>query len=348
MKKLFVLLLCTYFLNQLQAQLVSACGSIDSRNNSNGQANNCAGGATPIASNFINTIYATVPASAKTADITFKYVNTNYLTLKPFAITKISQTVNGVTTVLDSPVGPAGVPTLTGSNDALVKYCVYKTNISTTGTLKFELTDPETGIIYGSCFYEAACSGNCIPSSIVLPIVLNSLTAKKTTTGVLLEWRSFNEVNTEKYFVEKSRDGRQFTELTHRSATGNNTAAYSVTDFNPAMAVNYYRIKLLKIDGSFEYSNIVQIKFQTEKVTVTNVQPTVFINALTIDVDAATAEPVFIKLYNVQGKLIRNKSSLLAAGKNTILLDKLSSLHKGIYTLHISSGAYSWRTKVIR
>ena len=78
------------------------CASVDSRNNGN-NTGVCAGsGSNPIASNFNSTIYATVPSTSKTGNITFKWANGTEPTAPP-AISKVW--INGALTA--TQIGPA-------------------------------------------------------------------------------------------------------------------------------------------------------------------------------------------------------------------------------------------------
>ncbi|MEO6404305.1 MAG: T9SS type A sorting domain-containing protein [Ferruginibacter sp.] len=349
MKKLTLTFFSAFASLCMYAQYPVACGSITSRNNSNGQANTCAGvSGTLVATNFASTIYATVPSGAKTADITFKYLGVNYLTLKPYAITKISQTVSGVTTVLNCPVGPAGVPSLTGSNDALVKYCVYVTNIPTAGTINFELTNPETGTLYGACFYDGTCAGNCPSTGGALAVEMNSFKAKKVTDGIMLEWATANEFNTWGFDIEKSSDGKNFVKIDDQQVSGTGVATYSYMDYMPNAGANYYRLKIRNNDGSFQYSKIVQIKDASAVFVVNSVQPNPFISDISIDAYSLKTSAFNIQVLDFNGKVVAKQQTVAAAGTNQFKITNLTKLNKGIYVLKISCGSNTWQQKIIK
>ncbi|MEO7484265.1 MAG: T9SS type A sorting domain-containing protein [Ferruginibacter sp.] len=348
MKKLHIALFAILISTKLLAQYPSGCGSVSARNNSNGQANNCAAASgTPVAANFVGTPYASLPAGAKTADITFKYLGTDYTTLKPYAITEISVTSGGITTIINSPVGPAAVPTLTGSNDALVKYCVYITNIPTSGTLNFKLVNPETGAVYGSCFYDAACNANCNSTGSTLPIDFLSLKGRKTTAGILLEWTTTNEINTQKFEIEKSQDGQRFAKIDEKPAIGSGSSNYSYADNQLNTVANYYRIKTLNIDGSFQYSNIIQVK-DAAVFSVTKIQPNPFVSEIIIDANLEKTATCFIQILDLNGKEVIRKQVITTVGNNRITVDGLSKLNKGIYVIKISCDNGSWQQKLIK
>ena len=111
-----LLLLTGIFSVQGQTNTVnigSDCGMINARNNGNGGANTCPGANnTAVATNFVNTSYASVPSGTKTGDIRIRWVVSG--TLYPPAIRKIYETNNGQTVLTTLPVGPAGLPTQSG------------------------------------------------------------------------------------------------------------------------------------------------------------------------------------------------------------------------------------------
>ncbi len=348
MKKLHFVLLATIISTKLFAQYPTGCGSISARNNSNGQANNCAASSgTPVAANFVGTPYATLPSGAKTADITFKYLGVDYTTLRPYAITEISVTVGATTTIINSPVGPAGVPTLTGSNDALVKYCVYVTNIPTSGTLNFKLVNPETGAIYGACFYDASCNANCNSTGSLLPLQAISLKGKKSGSNILLEWSTTNEINTQTFEIERSQDGQRFTKIDEKPAIGSGSSNYSYADNQFNTVANYYRIKTLNVDGSFQYSNIIQVKDEAV-FSVTKIQPNPFVNAIIIDANLEKAATCFIQILDMNGKEVAKKQFNTSVGNNRITIDGLGKLNKGIYVVKLICDNNTWQQKLIK
>ena len=288
-----------------------------------------------------------VPVGAKTADITFKYLNTNYLTLTPYAITQISQTVGGITTIINSPEGPAGVPTLSGANDALVKYCVYVTNIATSGTLNFQLRNPVTGSLYGTCFYDANCIGNCNSTGGVLAVQFIDFKGKKNGSTVLLEWATTNEINTRAFEIEKSNDGRQFNGVATQQAAGTGSVNYNYTDNQPFAGSTFHRLKVINSTRDVQYSNVIQVK-DNASFSINKIQPNLFVDKITIEVSLEKAAPLYIQLLDVNGKVIAKKQVIGIAGVNNINLTDLSLLTKAVYIIKITSDNNKWMQKLIK
>lgn len=93
-----------------------------------------------------------------------------------------------------------------------------------------------------------------------LPVTLLYFEVKRnfeTSTGTTLEWKTASEKNNAYFAVEKSLDGKTFTEagrvIGKNAATG---ALYSFEDKNPASRA-YYRLKQVDFDGTTTYSGVI-------------------------------------------------------------------------------------------
>ncbi len=94
-----------------------------------------------------------------------------------------------------------------------------------------------------------------------LPVRLVSFSAQQLDGQVQLKWQSASEENTSHFDVERSADGQQFDPLLTKKAQGNSAAlvSYNAIDNSPLSGTSYYRLKMVDLDGTFEYSNIVAV-----------------------------------------------------------------------------------------
>ena len=97
-------------------------------------------------------------------------------------------------------------------------------------------------------------------------------------------------------------------------------------DNKPYRGVNYYRLKLINIDGSFEYSNILRISFNDAAVTLT---PNPAKSFVTVGHPIAD-ETTYITLYDLSGKAVKTIFVPYNSAQTKI---NLSGLAKGIYKL---------------
>ncbi|MEM9987038.1 MAG: T9SS type A sorting domain-containing protein, partial [Bacteroidota bacterium] len=80
---------------------------------------------------------------------------------------------------------------------------------------------------------------------------------------VQLEWGTALERNTDHFVLERSSDGRAFMPLSRVPAQGDadTPTYYTYDDADPLSGLNYYRIKQVDLDGSFNLSEIRQAHF---------------------------------------------------------------------------------------
>src|SRR5204862_3127439 len=99
-----------------------------------------------------------------------------------------------------------------------------------------------------------------------LPLVLAEFTGTiNSNNSVSLEWKTSSELNSKEFDVERSVDGVNFEAISIVPAAGNSTVTinYSHRDEDhPQKSVLYYRLKLLDIDGRYEYSKVLRLRFR--------------------------------------------------------------------------------------
>ncbi len=84
------------------------------------------------------------------------------------------------------------------------------------------------------------------------------LKAGNTQSNNHLTWIIAKKEEVNEFVIETSEDGRFYTELAGLKAE-NNRFYYSYIHLNVPTAINYYRIRVLKLDGKFIYSNIAKV-----------------------------------------------------------------------------------------
>jgi len=110
---------------------------------------------------------------------------------------------------------------------------------------------------------NAGFYGSIPLATALLPLKLTSFTAQKSGAIGQLNWNTLNEKNSAYFEVERAVNGQDFISIAKVAANGNSTLpiTYTFTDNQPATGVNYYRLKMMDLDGQFEYSDIVSLNF---------------------------------------------------------------------------------------
>lgn len=117
------------------------------------------------------------------------------------------------------------------------------------------------GNINGFSDFAIGIAGGQVP--VVLPVKLTTFTVKVTQSYINLNWQTLNELNNDKFVIERSVNGLDFIPV--GEVNGNGTSGhvnhYAWQDRNPQPGNNYYRLKQLDLDGATEYSEVRLARF---------------------------------------------------------------------------------------
>lgn len=137
-------------------------------------------------------------------------------------------------------------------------------NSNATGTTS-NLTNKATMKSTNLPFYNWVASLSNSP----LPITLVDFKIAETTSDhITLSWSTTMEKNFDKFIIERSVNGQTFESIAELKGAGNSKTAlnYSYQDNDPLIGTNYYRLKSVDLDKTFEYSkNVVSANFASHK-----------------------------------------------------------------------------------
>ena len=125
-----------------------------------------------------------------------------------------------------------------------------------------------------------------------------------STKNVKLDWATVNENVPSKYVVERSNDGKVFTEMSDVKSQNKTVNIYRFDDTDPKMGRAYYRIKHIEADGKISYSEIKKSVLYINGGDQIMAYPNPVGNQLFVELlDAENTEGV-IEVYNIQGSLM--------------------------------------------
>ncbi len=226
-------------------------------------------------------------------------------------------------------------------------------NISVAQTYTYDNNHQLIGIQYDNGItvviqYDA--NGNRISLSTSggpLPVTLLSFNAQKSGLQVLLTWTTSEEINTDKFEIEYSKDANNFFSFVTVPAKGNSSVRsnYSTIHCCPVEGVNYYRLKMIDKDGIFKYSEIRKVVFEFVNVMKVYPNPSPSKSTLNISFIKAFTQDGTITIYNSNGALMYN--SILSKGKKTTQVNT-SSFSAGSYYVAVSVEGEIYKEKFIK
>jgi hypothetical protein len=170
-----------------------------------------------------------------------------------------------------------------------------------------------------------------------LPLHLISFTGSLSPgQQILLNWQTVNELNTSCFFVEYAPDGVHFSKMDAITAANNNVSVsdYSYMDTHPRIGDNYYRLRMIDIDGRFTYSVIV-------KVSLAGSQPALALypnpaSGSVLVLLPSSRYSALLTLVNMNGETVRKFPVEKDAAQIRV---GLQGLAPGIYTLLWNDGS---------
>ena len=161
-----------------------------------------------------------------------------------------------------------------------------------------------------------------------LPVNLLSFEAVKQTKKVLLQWTTDNELNADKYIVERSTDGINYSAIgTVAAFNSSNKNNYNFIDLQPYAGLNFYRLKMLDKDATFRYSPIRKVDFNNAGDDIA-VYPNPVIDGKLFVVSSGNANSAI--LIDAAGRTMK---SFMLNGRNNTL--DLKGIAKGMYQIRI-------------
>jgi hypothetical protein len=161
-----------------------------------------------------------------------------------------------------------------------------------------------------------------------LPVTL-VFTAIRQGNTALLTWKVTAERDVLSYTLERSINGISYAAIASYSSDGR--AEYNKTDAQPATGLNYYRVRVLNLNGKEEYSEIKIVRFDSKGVITIFPNPATDIVNIQLP-DNWQGRQVKIDLINQMGQVVISKTPSQASQVESINVSRLSA---GIYNLRL-------------
>ncbi len=184
--------------------------------------------------------------------------------------------------------------------------------------------------------------------SSLLPVALEDYTVALKGAKVQVRWTTSAESNNARFNIERSADGKNFTEVAAIPATGNSTGkAYEWTDERPLTNLSYYRLTQTDLDGRKEIFSMKKIMNRVAGDRSIIVAPNPFVNELTAFVNVPHIQHVNITVTDISGRVLKTLNGKYAEGAAEINI-KTTDLPNGIYFLKIKGENFAQTQKIVK
>lgn len=186
-----------------------------------------------------------------------------------------------------------------------------------------------------------------------LPVTMLYLNAKANNLDAVVRWATGTEINCRGFALERSIDGKTFTEINFIKGAGNSkiTQQYSYQDADifTATKTAYYRLKQVDFDGSYTYSEVVVVKQEGVQNEQISVYPNPVMDKLTIEIETLKGGAADVIITDITGKTISSLPINVIKGFNKYELNNTTNLTNGVYMITIvQNGQKVYNSKFVK
>ncbi len=140
-----------------------------------------------------------------------------------------------------------------------------------------------------------------VNSALALPVELVTFRAAALDKAIQLTWETASELNNDHFEIERSGDLAHWQNIGQVAAHG--AGSYSFEDRQPLKGTNYYRLRQVDRDGSFEHSKVVSAKLESQLPDLVP-YPNPFHDQLVIPLPESGYGPGRLRIFDVVGRSI--------------------------------------------
>ncbi len=170
-------------------------------------------------------------------------------------------------------------------------------------------------------------------------VELNPLTANVSGNSVTLNWSTSSETNNRGFEIQKKSTGEFETiAFVNGSGTTSTVNSYSFTDRELTATHYIYRLKQVDFDGTFSYSNEVEINLLPENAELYQNYPNPFNPTTKVKFSIPNTDRAVITIFDMLGQRVMevvNKE--FTAGTHEVEIDA-RSLSSGVYVYQLTVG----------
>jgi hypothetical protein len=182
-----------------------------------------------------------------------------------------------------------------------------------------------------------------------VPVELISFNAEVINNEIVLSWMTGSEINNLGFSIEKSFDRINWETRGFINGKGTSTEInyYRFVDNSLSNVRIFYRLKQLDYDGSYSYSQIIEIEIPVNNFTLSQNFPNPANPTTTIKYDIPKSGNVDLVLYDILGRKVKNLvNENQQAGRYEISFNA-SGLASGVYFYQLKTEHFVNTKKMI-
>lgn len=180
----------------------------------------------------------------------------------------------------------------------------------------------------------------------VVPLQLLSFKGLRQSGYIALQWKTAWEQDMTGFEIEHSSDAVNFTSIGYETAKGSLTQfyTYDFRHYTTQRGLNYYRLKMIGLDGTFSYSMVVVVMYD-DKEALFLAYPNPVKEHLIVEWMQDFSDKVVIVISDMTGRRITNEYK---PGSTRRVYIKTAALPAGTYVLQILAGDKNYNSTFIK
>lgn len=191
--------------------------------------------------------------------------------------------------------------------------------------------------------------------SVVVPVELTDFDAVKINNSVHIKWNTVYELNSNRFELEKAianESGKTSFRTIETVKAGNCSSVPKeygpYTDRDVTVGNKYiYRLKIVDNDGTYSYSNEVEVAFDNNELSIVKITPNPVENNAKIIFNAEGRTNVEVAVFDVTGKKVQTIFNKVAEPGNNIAELNAQNLSSGTYTIVITDGTHTVNKQIV-
>ncbi len=192
---------------------------------------------------------------------------------------------------------------------------------------------------------------NSIAGCSTLPVSILNFKGSINDNKALLTWSTATEFNNKGFEIERSRDGKTFTQIGFINGAGSTTQRKDYT-YSDAMlsdfsnATIYYRLKQIDLDGKINYSNVIPLSLRD--ILSWKLYPNPIKDKLTIELNLMADTKVSVQVISKDGRQLLNADKgTLPQGQQQLNFN-VQNLASGSYFIRVKAGDKTYTQAIIK
>jgi hypothetical protein len=192
---------------------------------------------------------------------------------------------------------------------------------------------------------------NAIDGCTILPVSILNFGGFIKDNDAYLNWSTATESNNKGFYVERSKDAINFSDVGFVNGAGNSSQLknYSYTDLTAKdmhVTTTYYRLKQVDLDGKVSYSKVLPLNLKN--IVQWRLYPNPVKDVATVELNLTASSKVNVQVVAADGRIVMNSDKgILNQGTQQVFIN-IQNLAKGSYIVRVKTDSNTYTKTIVK